>query len=71
MTNDNIKTRKDGSIDVAYYMNRGRVQRSLMAHQLAADVASAPAKISERTTLGILGRVRRVLAEFRFARRSV
>ena len=32
MSNDQIKTRPDGSIDTEFYMNRGRLARSRAAH---------------------------------------
>ncbi len=41
MQNDTIKTRPDGSIDTAFYMQRGRVQRSEAAHKLVKDVCDA------------------------------
>ena len=41
MLNDTIKSRPDGSIDTAFYMQRGRVQRSEAAHKLVRDVCDA------------------------------
>ena len=38
MQDQTIKTRPDGSIDTAFYMQRGRIQRSEAAHQLVKGI---------------------------------
>lgn len=37
-TGNDIRLRPDGSIDIAYYMRRGRRVRSRQAHQMAASL---------------------------------
>ena len=41
MTRQDIRYRRDGSIDHNFYMQRGRVMRSETAHDLFASLTSA------------------------------
>lgn len=51
-TKDSIRTRPDGSIDTAFYMARGRRERSQQAHRLAKSCL--PEKRERRSFLGTL-----------------
>lgn len=51
MQTKNIRTRPDGSIDTAFYMQRGRVHRSEAAHQLVKNICDeARADVPRKTS---------------------
>ena len=48
MTQDQIKTRADGSIDTDYYLAQGRLARSETAHDFGRGLARAIRKLARR-----------------------
>jgi len=46
-----IRLRKDGSIDTAYYMARGRVSRSQAAHDAARNVTKGSRRAVSRLAI--------------------
>ena len=53
MQDTTYKTRPDGSIDTAFYMAKGRMERGLAAHELTGKVKSA----ASDATVGTLRRL--------------
>lgn len=51
MQTEKIRTRPDGSINTAFYMQRGRLRRSEAAHQLVKDICDeARVDVPRRTS---------------------